>query len=391
MTAALHTGCLVLGAAILPVLARRFALRRTLPNGAFTLYVGCSALSYLVLLPPVYATIDHATGRLNSAGMLSGLSVLVLTAAQETLLVYWSSPAGAFRRRTSIRVAFFAGLIVAFVGSFILLPPKEQRFEDFYLHYTRHPLEAPYLLVYVTGCIVGQFDVVVHCRRYATVTTHPWIRRGMLVTAAGAALILVYAAVRVLDIVGGQLGVDLHVAEPVAWLCGDLGSALALVGWTLPLAVAALILARTWRERHRTLRCLHPLWSALCQATPEVALAPPHSPLHDLLRVRHLEFWLHRRAIEIQDGLRALRHDIDDALPARDSSGFDRRESLPELLARALLATTGPVPNATDRLVDVADDLAWLCRLSRVFAALESPVPAPVPEPAVALSAVPRL
>lgn len=64
---------------------------------------------------------------------------------------------------------------------------------------------------------------------------------------------------------------------------------------------------RRWYRDYRSLRCLYPLWRDLCRRVPSVALVPPPSALRDRLRIRHLDFWLARRVVEIQDARRALR------------------------------------------------------------------------------------
>ena len=66
-----------------------------------------------------------------------------------------------------------------------------------------------------------------------------------------------------------------------------------------------------WAERYRTCRRLYPLWRALCEANPGIALVPPMPVWRDALIVRDLGFRLYRRVVEIHDGRLELRRYMD--------------------------------------------------------------------------------
>src|SRR5581483_1088027 len=102
-------------------------------------------------------------------------------------------------------------------------------------------------------------------------------------------------AVRAGNILGIAFGFDLRAWETTAWVCGDVGSALTLVGWTLPGWGPRVAAAGRWVTAYRRHRRLYPLWSALHRAVPSIALAPARSALADRLAVRQLEFRLYRR------------------------------------------------------------------------------------------------
>ncbi|MGV9565172.1 MAB_1171c family putative transporter [Streptomyces sp. NPDC003480] len=307
MTDALHLTCLMVGGTVF--LCRAWVLvsrARDTVAVALCVYVGLSALSYLVLLPPVYVSIDRWTGLRNGAGMGSGVSVLGLTVAQQYLLMHWTYPRSVARRRFRRRLALGLIVIVTYVVSFLVFAPRQERFHDFYLEYTHRLFQAPYLVIYTLACLGGQADVVRHCWRYAAVSRGTWLRRGMMTTAVGGMLILGYAIMRVADLVAGPLGYDLRGMEPVVWLCGDIGSALSLIGWVLPTMGERLSAAARWVRAYRIHGHLYPLWRALQEEVPGVALGPQPSRLADRLRVRRMDFWLHRRVIEIHDARRAL-------------------------------------------------------------------------------------
>ncbi|GGM50448.1 hypothetical protein GCM10012275_21660 [Longimycelium tulufanense] len=52
---------------------------------------------------------------------------------------------------------------------------------------------------------------------------------------------------------------------------------------------------------------LYPLWKTLCEALPNIALQPPRRRLLDVLTLRDNRLRLHRRLIEIRDGLLSMR------------------------------------------------------------------------------------
>lgn len=346
MTAGLHIFCMVVCAAILahraPALIRG---PRDLVSVSFSLYVLLSALSYLVLLPSVYVAIDGFTGLPNSAGALSAYCVLGLTGAQQVVLAHWTYPPDRARRQALLRVLLILALILGHLVTFLIFAPAVQKFDDFYVLYTRQLFDAPYLVIYLAGCILGQVDVVRNCRRFARIAERGWLRRGMLVTTVGASMILVYCGIRFLDIVAGALHLDARGLEPAAWLCGDAGSALALIGWALPTAGPRLSAIGRWYRNYRAHVFLYPLWKTMCDAAPAVALDPPGSRLRDLFRVRDIEFWLYRRVIEIQDARRAALSDVDNEL----GSLTDRLR-------------TGPEPPGEG---DLAREVEWLTSVSR--------------------------
>lgn len=386
MTTLLHSLCLLVGATIFVWKVRALARgRRELGSVAFCVYIALSALGYLVLLPPVYVVIDRLTGITNSSGMLSAVCVLGLTAAQQVLLMHWAYPAAEAGPRIRRRLLFWSLMLAVYLTMFFLFMPGEQRFHDFYVRYSLHLGQAPYLVVYIIACIVGQTDVVRHCWMYARIADVSWLRRGMLTTTAGASLILLYCAIRVGDILAGPLHADLTFLEGAAWACGDVGSALALIGWVLPSVGPRLSAAATWFRDYRRHNSLYPLWKALHEAVPYVALDPPHSRLQDVLRLRNINFWLYRRVIEIQDAQRALRPRIEGALErinaGREPEAPSDEESLPMALAFARLnaarrtrsssgaadrdGTTGDGARATD----LSGEVEWLTDLSDEFLA----------------------
>ncbi|WP_410567551.1 MAB_1171c family putative transporter [Amycolatopsis sp. cmx-4-61] len=356
----LRTVCLAFGCAILLYKLVGVARgRRDRATVVFCLYVGLSALSYLVLVPPIAARLDGWTGVPQTAGLLSGVCVLGLTAAQQYLLVHWTYSPELARHKMRRRCSCWVLALVAYVGTYLVFTPGNQRFQYFYLENAHKLWQAPYLVIYALACVVGQADVVHHCRRFAKIADRFWLRCGMLTMAAGGVLILMYGTIRVVDLVAAPMGLDLRALEPVAWTLGDAGALLELLGWVVPVLGPRLSATKRWLRDYRTYRRLYPLWRTLHQQVPEVALRPSRTWLGDVLRLRDVSFWLHRRIIEVHDALRALRLRTDD----RSSEG------VPAVIAGAVARAgdDGPPMAARDRGPD--DDVTWLIELADEVAA----------------------
>jgi hypothetical protein len=88
------------------------------------------------------------------------------------------------------------------------------------------------------------------------------------------------------------------VRGPMPGVLSSIQVAAGTARGTWGLAIQAL---QRWRQQCRSYRQLHPLWSALRLAVPQIALSPPRGMRH------HIGFRLYRRVIEIRDGELALR------------------------------------------------------------------------------------
>jgi len=133
--------------------------------------------------------------------------------------------------------------------------------------------------------------------------------------------------------------------------------------------------------------CALPLWSALHEITPEIALDPAASELRDRLRFRNLDFRLYRRVIEIRDGRLVLRPflDADVARRARDDAlkGGQSDGDVEAIVEARVLATgvenarlrrrpTEVLPASELGGDDFRSEVEWLLQVARADP-LESP------------------
>ena len=150
----------------------------------------------------------------------------------------------------------------------------------------------------------------------------------------------------------------------------------------------------------RAYRALEPLWAALYEAHPSIALASPGERGRRAARPgpRQVQFALYRRVIEIHDGRLSLRpycpRDVTDWLAARLGAGGEHTDEVIEAasLAAGLEARRAglepPVrqsaapPQAaagtgTGCVGTIDADVAWLLRVAEAFAALAAAGPGP--------------
>jgi len=127
---------------------------------------------------------------------------------------------------------------------------------------------------------------------------------------------------------------------------------------------------------------MYPLWSAVRRAAPDIALFPISGP-SELLRLRDLDFRLHRRVIEIRDARLALlpylRDDVAEAARRMgQQSGVSSSEggAIVEaaVLAAALRDKELGRPERGDYAgmdvpggADLAGEVAWLSKVSHAF------------------------
>lgn len=165
--------------------------------------------------------------------------------------------------------------------------------------------------------------------------------------------------------------------HPVATLLSAVTALLVLAGTTVTLWGGPLAApGRHWRARRRH-RALGPLWRALHEAAPEIALAPAPERLRPGWRTA--EFALYRRVIEIHDGLLLLRPHFPPEVPgAAGSKRVEPDDPAVDAarIARALenrrrgLAPRGPagVPAPRPGGDTLDDEVIHLLRVTQAFA-----------------------
>jgi hypothetical protein len=156
--------------------------------------------------------------------------------------------------------------------------------------------------------------------------------------------------------------------EPVAHVIQAAAILLAVAGSVVP----ATRRARAVVTAYGNLRKLRPLWRAMKEAFPEVILFSPRRALVELAGVDDVDLRLYRRVIEIRDGMLALRDYRPVDVPADPDPAVTEARGITMALARRASgglpledggqwAPVGP---------DMADEVAWLGRVSDAFRGL---------------------
>lgn len=337
--------------------------------------------AFLFLAPAVQVAESHLVPSLGR--LLSNACTLVAAFGFLTLMLHASPRADQVEVRTRWRLVVLlvalAVMVVAFLASKV--PTGLGLFTG---QYRAQPTLAVYVLVYSAYLGVAVVDLgwlalraVRHSRRY--------LRIGMVLVLLGCLLAVGYVTHKVVavltEVFGGPAAEGLCAGPFATTSCTfEVGfpplSVLAIIlGSTIPALGPRIAAALRWPGRWRAYRRLHPLWQALYEAAPEIALTSPSAVQGSVPR-RDIAFRLYRRVIEIRDGLLVLE-------PYRNRAGVgssgDRpaAEAEAAAIAEALRRKESGEPAAEvstpdgevdDSAADLAGETAWLTRVSDAFA-----------------------
>jgi hypothetical protein len=271
------------------------------------------AAALTVLLPQVYLWLDRVTAVPNLSRLLGDSLGIVAAWAGQSLLLYANYPVVEARPRSQ-RLSWALVAVLAAMAVCFALAPAQPEDRAFTGHYAHVPAILAYRLIFLGWLGVAMVNFTRLSWRYAHVSLHASLRAGFRLVAVGGVLGLGYVANEVLR----SGATYLNVADPLPaarlsqlLIAGFMAT--GLIGTTMPAwgphaGIPALV---DWLHRYHSLRRLYPLWRALYQASPQIALFPPVPFLADILAWRKLEFRLQRRVVEIRDGqlmLRPYRH-----------------------------------------------------------------------------------
>lgn len=284
-------------------LARVLTSRATAHHRLMTLAFGLLAAGATVHVPAASAALDTATGVANlSHPVTHGLVVLSAACVYGLVagLVHGAELNPAAQRWRLITAAVsVAAMLALFALSTADEVPNQEWTED----NAGDPWLVPYWALYTANLGAALASTTGLSWRHAARTPRRTLRFTLTVLGAGAAAGLLYLAHKAAVIATATLDPDgwLHTTgDPVAqWL---IAAAVILIVTAIgaPLATG---LGPAWANarRRRALAQLHPLWSALQEATPAIVLDPDPTPGADL------ELALHRAVVEIRDGILAVR------------------------------------------------------------------------------------
>lgn len=355
---------------------------------------GFFAAVFTVSTPRVWISVDQFFGIPEVAGLLAQSLVILFAASQQSMLLLWSYPLAQAKSEIHLRLAWVAIVCVAMATLFAVTPRGGGHSRDFAVHYAGVPTYSIYLLFYLTAFSVTKIDVIRISLQYAPLSGEVWLRRGLRFMATGSALGLVYAAVRVSDIIGALVGADPRHWEFVAQISVGVGAIIEIFGLAvMPRWGRHLSAAYDWLQQGRHYRKLRPLWFALYQAVPDIALEVPRPAWMEWFPMCDARFLLTRRVIEIRDASLALCRYRSSQVEATARALVGERgiegEECAAVVEAAMLATalraravdanfTVPEWGASSKTgeTDMSQEVVWLLRVTRAFAG--SPIVAAV-------------
>ncbi|WIM98969.1 hypothetical protein ACTOB_002597 [Actinoplanes oblitus] len=210
------------------------------------------------------------------------------------------------------------------------------------------------------------------------------LRDGLLAMGAGSLLLAGYSVGTLVLVLGRGCGVrvDFGTWEVYPDALRAAGVVLFVAGGTAP-PMARL---RATFDAYRSLAVLRPLWNAIRQAFPQVVLMPPARSALTFPGSAGARLRVYRRVIEIRDGMLALREHLPagPAAPPGEDPAVTEARALIEALRRRALGEPPAEPDGSWAAVgpEMADEVAWLSRVSTAYRELSRPAGARTPRPA---------
>jgi hypothetical protein len=263
------------------------------------------ALAFASYVPAVERAVESVIPHV--ARLMSNSFTLCAATAVLAFLFQLNLEAEEARRLIRLRVIFLATAIAGMTTLFTV-----EGLTD------RSPtLYALYVLIYITYLGYTAKDFLVQTLRQAKRSRRPSQRIGLRITAAGCVFALMYTAYKIFVIISVGLGLDLipdgskctSPVTPVRCTFSVTSPALAVLLITIGLMLPAVawpisqFLRRRWETR--SFEKLSQLWADVTEAAPEVVLDPSGSAADE--HSDDSDYLLHRRVIEINDGILALR------------------------------------------------------------------------------------
>ncbi|WP_030487965.1 MAB_1171c family putative transporter [Micromonospora chokoriensis] len=313
MDTALYAFCAIAGWIALGYVVRLQRQHPSHARRAICIGLGAFAAGITVAIPPIATAIDQASGLPNLAKVLAHAGALTIYANAEIMLLHFALPpaAATARARKWIWVTACAFLVMVGLFAYTLT------YDDPVLltvEYATDPVVVAYLLIFLLlGLFAYCIDITRLCWSYAKICGRPWLRRGLRITAVGAAFALLYSTNKIGYLVAYWAGYQPAGERQIAAVLVTIAALLMTIGLTMPAWGPTLKISRRWEDYH-SYRHLEPLWWDLVAAFPELELDP--TLRRPLTAARDTDYALTRRVAEIRDGRLALRPYMDASVTA---------------------------------------------------------------------------
>lgn len=382
MDTVLYTVCAVAGWIALGYMLR---LQRRHPSHvrrAICVGLGAFATGITVAIPPVATAIDEVSGLPNLAKLMSHAGALTISASAENMLLYLALPPAkaAVRSRWWVWITACAFLVMTGLFAYTLSYDEPVLLT---VEYATDPVVTAYLLIFLLlGFFAYCFDITRLCWSFARICGRSWLRRGLRITAVGAAFALLYSLNKVGYLIAYWAGYQPTGEREIAAVLVTVGALLITIGLTMPAWGPTLRVTRRWEDFH-SYRRLEPLWRDLIAALPELELDP--NLRRRITALRDIDYALTRRVAEIRDGRLALRPyldvgvtDLAEHFAEQAGLAADQRRAAVEAaqlacaLRRRRAGIVATVPQPTDELHrpdgGYAGEVAWLTLVTDAYA-----------------------
>ncbi|MFJ4869214.1 MAB_1171c family putative transporter [Streptomyces sp. NPDC088757] len=277
---------------------------RTVTLALITLSFFVSVLVYAAASPAGYRGLGEATGRPSAATLPVYAGIIVCYAITHVLTVLWTvtpTPGGRARvnRRARAWAGAYAGAVVAMGAAFRSAdldgrPADPLRFNTDFAE--GQPFVVAFLVVFLAALSCATLGTARLARR--TVPADPGLRHAVRYFSVSMVVCFGYVVCNAPAVLCASLGS--HALDEVGVLGSLFGTVAAvLTGYGMTGAAVS-----AWLRERRDVKALQPLWELAVRDVDERLALAPGGPGLRLTRVR---FTLHRRVVEILDGMRVLR------------------------------------------------------------------------------------
>ncbi|MFF8616555.1 MAB_1171c family putative transporter [Streptomyces sp. NPDC015350] len=276
---------------------------RTTTLALITTSFATSVLVYVVASPVGYRFVGEVMGRPSFATLPVYVGIVICYAITHVLTLLWTpvTPGehrSVHRRALSWSAAYGAAIVlmgVTFSAADLTGPADPMRFNTAFVQ--GEPLVLAFLLVFLSAFSCATLNTARLGRR--TVPDDPSVQHSVACFSIAMVIVFGYIVCNVPAIALAAAGN--HSLDGI----GVLGSVFGTVGTFVTSYGMSGAAIGAWLRERRDSRALQPLWRLVVAGVDEkLALGPGG---RNGLRLVNVRFTLHRRVIEILDGMRVLR------------------------------------------------------------------------------------
>ncbi|TLQ46320.1 MAB_1171c family putative transporter [Streptomyces marianii] len=262
-----------------------------------------AAAVYAMATPSIYLAIGEALGRPSFATLPVYVGIVTCFAHLHLITLLWSpreerTAGGARRRVTSWTVAYVVAaalMVVTFSTAELTKPADPLKFNTDYAH---DPAILLFLTIFLSTLSCTTLSTWRECRGLKLRDT----RMQHALRSFGIAMLFVFGYVVCSAPAIALAATGSHALDGI----GLLGSTFGVVGALIAYYGLTGAAISAWLRERRDIRALQPLWNLVVEGVdPDLAFSASSARSHRL--ATNVTFNLHRRVIEILDGIRALR------------------------------------------------------------------------------------